>query len=324
MGCNPKQTEKKEPMVSIVVPVYNGSNYMREAIDSALAQTYKNIEVIVVNDGSNDSGATRNIALSYGDHIRYFEKENGGVSSALNMGIRNMRGDYFSWLSHDDMYTPKKIERQVAVLSKMGAQNCIAMCSLQMINQNAERIWTKKKHRCKTITKVSWDTALDWLIRDGSFGGCNLMIPKSAFERCGLFDESMRYLQDFLMWMKIFFAHYGLICDNDVGVYNRIHDKQLTQSGRELFHAESIRMGEIVIPQLSEHDNGKKYLLSYALYNAKNGNRSVAQSCVEEGERRQQLTLRDKILIRMYVLYGIVRPQIRKIYYRLFRGIKTV
>ena len=73
--------------VSIIIPVYNGSNYVKEAIDSALAQTYKNKEIIVVNDGSTDEGATRDIVKSYGDKVTYYEKENGGVSTALNLGI---------------------------------------------------------------------------------------------------------------------------------------------------------------------------------------------------------------------------------------------
>jgi glycosyltransferase involved in cell wall biosynthesis len=78
------------PKVSIVIPVYNGSNYLKEAIDSALGQTSKDVEIIVVNDGSNDGGQTEAIAKSYGDKIRYFYKENGGVASALNLGIKNM------------------------------------------------------------------------------------------------------------------------------------------------------------------------------------------------------------------------------------------
>src|SRR5690554_1481040 len=73
-----------EVKVSIVIPVYNGANYLHEAINCALAQTYLNVEVVVVNDGSSDDGETERIALSYGDRIRYFTKENGGVATALN------------------------------------------------------------------------------------------------------------------------------------------------------------------------------------------------------------------------------------------------
>lgn len=92
------------PLFSVIIPVYNGSNYLSQAIDSVLEQTYQNIELIVVNDGSTDNFETRNISLSYGNKIRYFEKDNGGVSSALNFGISKMLGKYFCWLSHDDFF----------------------------------------------------------------------------------------------------------------------------------------------------------------------------------------------------------------------------
>ena len=92
---------------------------MREAIDSALAQTYPDFEVIVVNDGSDDGGMTERIALSYGTRINYCYKENGGVASALNVGILMMSGDLFSWLSHDDVYYPEKVAVQVAELLKI-------------------------------------------------------------------------------------------------------------------------------------------------------------------------------------------------------------
>ena len=85
----------QKSLVSIIIPVYNGANYLREAIDSALNQTYQNCEVIVVNDGSDDNGKTEEITLSYGSRIRYFRKENGGVATALNAGIREMQGEYF-------------------------------------------------------------------------------------------------------------------------------------------------------------------------------------------------------------------------------------
>ena len=69
----------QKPLVSIIIPVYNGANYLREAIESALGQTYGNCEVLVINDGSNDHGETEREALKFGDRIRYFKKENGGV-----------------------------------------------------------------------------------------------------------------------------------------------------------------------------------------------------------------------------------------------------
>ena len=126
------------PKVSIVIPVYNGSNYLREAIDSALAQTYKNIEVIVINDGSNDNGKTDKICKSYGKRIRYFKKENGGVSSALNMGIEKMEGEYFSWLSHDDVYLPRKIETQIKFLAsnQLQSEKVILFANYELIDKD--------------------------------------------------------------------------------------------------------------------------------------------------------------------------------------------
>ena len=118
------------PLVSIIIPVYNGSNFLREAIFSALAQTYPNIEVIVINDGSNDNNKTDAIARSFGETIRYFYQENKGVASALNLGISQMRGDYFSWLSHDDIYLPEKIATQIKFLTSQLNKQIILYLSL--------------------------------------------------------------------------------------------------------------------------------------------------------------------------------------------------
>ncbi len=101
---------REDSLVSVVIPVYNGARYLPQAIDSALGQTYPHCEVIVVNDGSEDGGETRKAALAYGDRIRYIEKENGGVASALNCGIQSMNGRYFCWLSHDDLFLPDKVD----------------------------------------------------------------------------------------------------------------------------------------------------------------------------------------------------------------------
>ena len=76
-----------QPLISVVIPVYNGSNYLNQALESALAQTYPNVEVLVINDGSTDQGQTEQAALRYRQRIRYFSKSNGGVASALRYGV---------------------------------------------------------------------------------------------------------------------------------------------------------------------------------------------------------------------------------------------
>lgn len=206
--------------VSIVIPVYNGSNYMRDAINSALAQTYKNIEIIVVNDGSNDGGETREVALSYGDRIRYFEKENGGVSSALNLAIEKMTGDYFSWLSHDDIYYPDKIERQIEELKKHNKRT-ILYSDYDLINSDGEKYDTVILNHELLTSKP------DYAVFRGAIGGITLLIPKEAFTEYGGFDEDYRCVQDYLKWFQ-FLDKYTFIHMDEVLAASRVHEGQVT------------------------------------------------------------------------------------------------
>ena len=105
-----------EELVSVVMPVYNGSKYMRDAIESVLNQTYSNIELIVVNDGSNDCNATHRIALSYGNRIRYYAIANQGVAGALNYGLSKCAGKYIARMDSDDVALPDRILTQVKYL----------------------------------------------------------------------------------------------------------------------------------------------------------------------------------------------------------------
>lgn len=182
-----------KPLVSIVIPVYNGSNYLHEAIDSALAQTYEKCEIIVVNDGSTD--CTEQICLSYGDRIRYFYKENGGVATAVNLGIKQMKGEYFSWLSHDDLYYPEKIEKQIEVVLKQ--EDC-----RRIIHSNIDRL------NMDNGEKSTIDFAKDYTeerLSKGAFSEvflcshmCSFLIHKSHFERVGLLDTDLLATQDWV------------------------------------------------------------------------------------------------------------------------------
>ena len=179
------------PLVSIIIPVFNGSNYLCEAIDSAIAQTYNNIEVVVVNDGSIDD--TEKIALSYGDKIRYFKKENGGVATAVNLGIEHMRGEYFSWLSHDDIYYPSKIEKQLQALDSHGDITAIVHSNFDTLDMESG-----------VITHRDWlTTYTEKMLTNSNFSpiflcvhGCSILVHKSHFTRIGLYDKSLKTTQD--------------------------------------------------------------------------------------------------------------------------------
>lgn len=191
------------PLVSIVIPVYNGANYLREAIDSALAQTYKNLEIIVVNDGSNDDGATEEIALSYGNRIRYYSKPNGGTSTALNVAIRHMKGEYFSWLSHDDMYYPGKIEEEVKALQELEDKNTIIMSDLDGINEEYQKIYKTDYIQHIKAYPPRKNSMLHPIIYNQTHG-CTLLIPKACFDEVGLFDEKELVAQDFEFFYRAF------------------------------------------------------------------------------------------------------------------------
>lgn len=313
-------------LVSIIIPVYNGANYMREAIDSALNQTYKNVEVLVINDGSDDNGETERIALSYGDRIRYFHKENGGVSSALNLGIKEMRGEYFSWLSHDDVYLDTKIENQMKALSTVNKENVIAYSKTVFIDKDSKIINKKwKKNNLKRNEVNDWQDCLLTLLRDGVFSGCALLIPKNIFISKGLFfDENLRYSQDVFMWYKIFLRKFSLIYIDVVGVKSRLHEKQLTQTGKAIFKKDSLNICKQLSQELVDNSNKRyNFIYYYAKENAIYGNDEVVSLCIKAAKKSKKLSAFQRLKIFIFKIYGKIRPIIRKAYYRLFRKMKT-
>ncbi len=183
--------------VSIIIPVFNGSDYLAQAIDSAIAQTYPNIEILVINDGSTDNGETERIALSYGNKIRYFTKPNGGVASALNLGIREMRGDYFSWLSHDDVYLPHKIEAQIDFINKFELNDCIVYSDYACINAKGQH--THDVH----MPSVAPEAMFQHLYCNQSIHGCSLLIPREIFVEVGTFPEYLPTTQDYELWLAM-------------------------------------------------------------------------------------------------------------------------
>lgn len=217
------------PKVSIIIPVYNGANFLRHAIDSALKQTYTNVEIIVVNDGSSDKGKTEKIAKSYGKRVRYIYKENGGVSTALNIAIKKMTGEYFSWLSHDDTYEPNKIETEVNYLREKGLlyKKAIVYSDYYLIDVRG-RILSKAIKNHEELEKKP-----EYALLKGNINGLSLLIPKSAFDEYGGFDTSLKATQDYELWRKMA-RTYELIHIPELLVSTRFHSKQVTNTSPQV------------------------------------------------------------------------------------------
>lgn len=216
----------KKPKVTIIIPVYKGKKYMREAIDSALSQTYENLEILVINDGSPDGGVTDKIAKSYGDKIKYISKENGGVSTVLNLALKEMKGEYFSWLSHDDVYYPEKIEEEVNYLisNKLLGKKVILYSDYDLIDENGKLISKAIKDHKMLEEKP------EYALLRGTVNGITLLIPKIAFDECGNFDETLRCAQDYELWYRMMKSGYEYIHIPKILAKSRYHSKQVSNT----------------------------------------------------------------------------------------------
>ena len=218
-------TSDFNPLVSVVIPVYNGANFLAKAINSALQQTYQNIEIIVINDGSSDDGATKAIMETYHPKIRSFSKSNGGVASALNLGIREASGTFISWLSHDDEYLPGKIQSQVDLVAERGTKS-VVYSGYHLINPKSRIIGTLNPAELMAPEKL--DDSLYPLMRM-LIHGCSLLIPRQAFIDIGMFDESLVHTQDYLLWFDLFRA-FGLVYDPNIFTLSRVHTNQSSKT----------------------------------------------------------------------------------------------
>lgn len=318
-----------EPKVSIVIPAYNASNYLSEAIDSALAQSYPNVEIIVVNDGSRDDGATERVALSYGDKIRYFSKENGGSSSALNMGIANMTGEWFSWLSHDDLYVPEKLEKQITYMQNLHVDDDalpkhIFFSASELIDANGKTIRACQAEQSRKIAEtVGAFSHNGYLIAEPTvynFHGCSCLIHRDAFADIGCFDEKLRLLNDVDLWYRLYSAGYKVHFLPEVLVKGRVHAKQVSKSiGYSYHNPEQDMFWNRSLDWLIQHDprNGRLFFLygrnAYLKTRSVEGDRAFAHLISIEPSQKTKLM----VLKWIYKFRAWMRGIAKKIYLKL-------
>jgi glycosyltransferase involved in cell wall biosynthesis len=201
-----------EPQVSIIIPTYNRAHFLPDAIESVFAQTYRNWELIVVDDGSTDN--TKEVVEKYGSRVRYFYQENKGPGAARNLGIRQARGEYIAFLDSDDMWMPEKLERQVRLFEREPDVG-LAGCGCYYVDEGgtvrgAEQAPYTIDHK-------------DMQVRCALVGSTDAaMARRVCFEEVGLFDESLLRCEDWDMWLRIS-KRYTVKCIRDPLVKIRVH-----------------------------------------------------------------------------------------------------
>lgn len=183
------------PTVSIIVPVLNGASYIPKAIETVLAQSWEDFELIIVDDGSTDGTAA--VVHTYDDErIRYFYQPNRGLSAARNSGIRMARGGWLAFLDCDDFWHPEKLAAQLDVARRVPEAGLV-YCAASSTTMDGEVV-------CE-IPALIEGAVLPELLRGNRVAGSasSAMVRREVFDRVGIFDEELRCSEDWDMWLRV-------------------------------------------------------------------------------------------------------------------------
>lgn len=195
------------PKVSVIVPVYNRAAPVCAAIDSVLAQTFKDFELIVVDDGSTD--ATPLKLAAYGDKIKIIRQPNRGVSAARNAGIKAARGGLIAFLDSDDVWLPHKLAAQTAFFNANPA--AVWQQTQEIWVRNGRRVNPKKRH-AKLQGRIFKESLELCLVSPSA-----VMLRRLVFNEFGMFDETLPACEDYDLWLKIL-TRYPVYLDETPGI----------------------------------------------------------------------------------------------------------
>ncbi len=252
--------DEQAPLVSIVLPVYNGEKYLAESLDSVLAQTYQNWELLIINDGSTDG--TENLILKYPDkRIKYLANDsNKGIIFSLNRGLQESNGEYIARLDADDIALPKRFEKQVEFLSE---NSDYALCGsyFQTIDSNGKLL---KDVRFPANNR----DAQSFLLLHNCFCHSAIMM-RSVIAKELKYDEKFQVCEDYDLWYRI--SRTGKIVNLPVFMtLYRVHDNNMTTRKSEIMFAHVNKINKRILDDLGiEYSNSELEVHSNALsYNA--------------------------------------------------------
>ena len=169
-------TEQNSPRVSTIITVYNGENYLSEAIQSVINQDYPHIDIIIIDDGSTDG--SRGVAQQFGPPVQYYYQNNTGIAAAKNHGIKLSKGDFLAFLDADDLWTKNKIRKQIKVFNEDPTLDIVfshvkQFYSPELSEEEKQKIWCSDE------------------LMPGTSAG-TMLIKRESFFKVGLFDSQWR------------------------------------------------------------------------------------------------------------------------------------
>jgi glycosyltransferase involved in cell wall biosynthesis len=192
-----KPDNSKAPMVSVIIPTYNGLPYLKQAVESVLAQTHKDFILYIVDDGSTDKGATEKYVKALGDpRVRYLRKKNGGQSTARNYAIKISTSPFIAFIDADDVWRPNKLKRQLALFTNRPELGlAYGFCKLIDANnkQIGEVVYKKRGYLFKHLlggNRIAGSASM-------------VLVRREVFDKVGTFRSDFKVGDDWDMWLRI-------------------------------------------------------------------------------------------------------------------------
>jgi glycosyltransferase involved in cell wall biosynthesis len=219
------------PEVSVIIPAYNSARYLQEAVDSVLAQTFDDFEVLVIDDGSTDD--TEAVMRRYGAPVRYIRQRNGGVASARNRGIQEASGRYIAFLDADDTWYANKLGRQLAALEQHpDARFCYS--AFTVVDSQMRELFVRRSDRRGSAVE-------DLLTRGNVVGSiCTVLADRSLFAAAGGFDPALSQCADWDMWVRLAVHTEFLYIDEPLVTYR--HHGDMMSRDPALLESDSVRV----------------------------------------------------------------------------------
>jgi glycosyltransferase involved in cell wall biosynthesis len=208
------------PLISVILPTYNRALWVVEAVDSVLAQSFRDLELIVVDDGSTDETVAK--LAPYRDRLRYAFQEQSGVSAARNRGLDLARGEWVAFLDSDDLWLPVKLEAQVNFFT----QNPEAeICQTEELwIRNGRRVNPRQRHR-KPSGRIFEPSLALCLVSPSA-----VMLKKTLFDQSGRFDPQLPACEDYDLWLRISCRKPVYLIDEALVIKRGGHPDQLSRS----------------------------------------------------------------------------------------------